>query len=97
MNDQIQTGDRVTAVMAAPANPFGSTQQWAFDVEEIDGDAARGTDHMGDECVIDFSHDVPRYMDSGKSGDVTEVRVHEEHEDGGYWGDRYDVVWSDDD
>lgn len=94
MKDQINAGDHVTAVMSSPANPFGNTQSWSFQVDKVDGDVIRGTDHMEDTCEIDVSGDVPHYSDSGKSGDCVEVRVHESHPDGGFWGDKYETVWS---
>lgn len=90
---EIQTGDHVTAVMENSAPIGGATQEWTFKVEEVENDVVRGTDHMDDECWIDFSTDVPRYHDSGKEGDCVEVRVHEPHEDGGYWGNKYEVVY----
>jgi hypothetical protein len=93
MKDQIDTGDHVTAVMHSPANPFGSTQEWTFQVEDVSDERITGTDHMNDECEIDLSADVPHYSDSGKAKDIVEIRVHESHENGGYWGDKYETVW----
>lgn len=93
MNDDINPGDHVTAVIGSPANPFGSTHEWTFLADEVSEDLIAGEDHMDDRCEIDLSGDVPHYQDSGKSGDVVEVRVHESHEDGGYWGDKYETVW----
>lgn len=93
--NNIEAGDVVGVDIEAPANPFASTQTATFDVTEVDDTVIRGVDpNWGDDVVVEVGGgDEIHYQDGGKSGRVVELRVHEAHEDGGYWGDRYDVVY----
>lgn len=96
MKDQISAGDHVTAVMGNSAPIGGSTQEWSFQVDSVTEDIVRGEDHMDDGCAITLDDNGAHYSDSGKSKDVVEIRVHESHPDGGYWGNKYETVWSED-
>lgn len=91
--EQIEAGDYVRVDLPSPANPFGNTQTGELAVKEVNGEIVRGIGTWDDEVTLDFSGDTPHYQDAGKSGEVCEVRIHEQHPEGGFWGDKYETIW----
>lgn len=92
--DQISAGDYLTARLPSPANPFGSTQKGELEVTNVDGNLVHGNGTWDDDVVLDFSGESVEYQDVGKSGAVVEVRKHEPADNGGYWANKFDVVYA---